>query len=330
MKADIKELARYFRDQVVKDFQQDPNHRFQVVDEPERHRQPTLRLDLALIQIDPSEPVLHALSWAGPPGTGTAAGAINQRRAAFEARLRDMQTDEVVATFADRDMQDVGPLDLTRLTWYGPVKGIMDRWAHEFVQVANRKPGRDGDGPGTFYAPSLLAPGLRSGRIRWTARAEPMVLAPIATLKERAAAALAEFLRLESAGGVLLLGMAMLGLAAANSPLATLYGRLLSLPFTVKLGSLGVDKPLLLVDQRRPDGAVLPAGRAGAQARDPQGQFSERAQIVAARACAAGGMVVPMLIYAALQPRQRRGHGRLGDPDRHRHRVRARHPGAFG
>ena len=40
--ADIKELARYFRDQVVKDFRQDPHHRFQVVDEPGPHRQPTL------------------------------------------------------------------------------------------------------------------------------------------------------------------------------------------------------------------------------------------------------------------------------------------------
>ena len=138
--ADIKELARYFRDQVVKDFQQDPNHRFQVIDEAGQRRQPTLRLELALVEIDPSEPVLHALGWL-EPGGGTAAGIINQRRAAFEARLRDMQTAEVIATFADRDMQDAGPLDLTRLTWYGPAKGIMDRWAQQFVQVANRKPG---------------------------------------------------------------------------------------------------------------------------------------------------------------------------------------------
>ena len=138
--ADIKELARYFHDQVVKDFQQDPHHRFQVIDEAGQRRQPTLRLELALVEIDPSEPVLHALGWL-EPGGGTAAGIINQRRAAFEARLRDMQTAEVIATFADRDMQDVGPLDLTRLTWYGPAKDIMDRWAHQFVQVANRKPG---------------------------------------------------------------------------------------------------------------------------------------------------------------------------------------------
>lgn len=138
---DIAELARYFHHQVVQAFQNDPNHRFKVINSPGDHRQPALRLELALIEIDPSTPVLHALSWAGPIGTGSAVGAVNQRRAAFEARLRDLQTGEVVATFADRDMADVGPLDLTRLTWYGPAKGIMDRWAKQFVQVANRKPG---------------------------------------------------------------------------------------------------------------------------------------------------------------------------------------------
>ena len=141
VKKDIEELAWYFHDQVVKDFKEDPKHRVQIIQSPSRQTEPALSLELALIEIDPSEPVLHALAWAGPPGTGTAAGAINQRRAAFEGRLRDLKTGEVVATFADRDMQDAGPLDLTRLTWYGPAKGIMDRWAEQFVQIANAKPG---------------------------------------------------------------------------------------------------------------------------------------------------------------------------------------------
>lgn len=141
VKKDIDELAQYFHDQVVKAFKDDPKHRFQVIERAEQHRQPALRVELALIEIDPSQPVLHALAWAGPIGTGTAAGVINQRRAAFEGQLRDVETGEVVATFADRDMQDAGPLDLTRLTWYGPAKGIMDRWAKQFVEVMNRKPG---------------------------------------------------------------------------------------------------------------------------------------------------------------------------------------------
>jgi hypothetical protein len=147
---DIAELAQYFHDEVVKQFNIDPNHRFQVIDSPPRNKRGVLRLELALVEVDPSMPVLHALSWAGPPGTGTAAGMVNQRRAAFEGRLRDLKTNKIVATFADRNMQDIGPLDLTRLTWYGPAKGIMDMWAKQFVEIANRKPGEVISDPTAF------------------------------------------------------------------------------------------------------------------------------------------------------------------------------------
>jgi hypothetical protein len=141
VKKDIKELAKYFHDRVVQEFRQDLNHRLQVISRPEQSRQQALRLELALIEIDPSTPVLHALTWASPvPGAGTAMGVANQRRAAFEGRLRDLKTGEVVATFADRDTADIGPLDLTRLTWYGPAKGVMDQWARQFVQIVNSTP----------------------------------------------------------------------------------------------------------------------------------------------------------------------------------------------
>jgi Protein of unknown function (DUF3313) len=146
---DIQELANYFHDQIVKEFKQDPNQRFTVIETPSQHKAGVLRLELALIEVDPSTPVLHAAGWAVIGGS-TAAGVVNQRRAAFEARLRDMQTNKVVATFADRNMQDVGPIDLTRMTWYGPVKGIMDMWAKQFVQIANRKPGESVTDPTAF------------------------------------------------------------------------------------------------------------------------------------------------------------------------------------
>lgn len=140
VKKDIEKLAVYFHDEVVKQFTEDPNKRFQVIEDPGMPVPATLRLELALIEIDPSQPVLHAAGWL-VPGGGAAAGVVNKRTAAFEGRLRDLKTNEIVATFADRDMQDVGPIDLTRLTWYGPAKGIMDQWAKQFVQIANRKPG---------------------------------------------------------------------------------------------------------------------------------------------------------------------------------------------
>lgn len=67
VKKDVAELAQYFHDQVETEFRNDPNHRFQVVQQPGQTRLPALRLELALVEIDPSQPVLHALSWAGPP-----------------------------------------------------------------------------------------------------------------------------------------------------------------------------------------------------------------------------------------------------------------------
>jgi hypothetical protein len=150
VKKDIDELAQYFHDQIVKDFNEDPMQRFQVIDSAAQRTGAALRLEIALVEIDPSTPVLHALSWAGPIGTGSAVGMVNQRRAAFEGRLRDLQTGKIVATFADRNMQDIGPLDITRLTWYGPAKGIMDMWAKQFVQVANREPGQTISDPTAF------------------------------------------------------------------------------------------------------------------------------------------------------------------------------------
>lgn len=137
---DIKALADYFQSTVAKEFRADPNHRFTVIDIPAQHKAPALQLEMALIEVNPSTPVLHAAGWLAPGG-GTAANVIDQRTAAFEARLRDMQTNQIVATFADRKSQDIAPIDLTNLTWYGPAKGIMDNWAKEFVAVANRKPG---------------------------------------------------------------------------------------------------------------------------------------------------------------------------------------------
>ena len=58
--------------------------------------------------------------------------------------------------------------------------------------------------------------------------------------------ALAEFLRMESAGGLLLLVAAFLALLIANSPLAGLYNSLLNTPVAVQIGALAINKPLLL------------------------------------------------------------------------------------
>ncbi|RMF75486.1 MAG: Na+/H+ antiporter NhaA [Acidobacteria bacterium] len=57
---------------------------------------------------------------------------------------------------------------------------------------------------------------------------------------------LQEFLRLEASGGLVLMATAALAMIVANSPLAAGYRQLLSLPFEVRLGGIGLGKPLLL------------------------------------------------------------------------------------
>ena len=57
---------------------------------------------------------------------------------------------------------------------------------------------------------------------------------------------LREFMRLEAAGGFLLLAAAILALILANSPLAWLYHGLLDVGIAVQVGALKVAKSMLL------------------------------------------------------------------------------------
>lgn len=55
-----------------------------------------------------------------------------------------------------------------------------------------------------------------------------------------------EFLRLESAGGILLVAAAVVAMLLANSPLRGIYESILGLPLQIRVGALDIDKPLLL------------------------------------------------------------------------------------
>jgi hypothetical protein len=99
---DFQDVANYMQNSFTKAIENDPQHRFGVVTQPTGH---TLQLEMALIELVPSKPVLNALGWL-QLGGGTAASVISPRTVAFEGRLRDAQTGEIVATFADREKQE--------------------------------------------------------------------------------------------------------------------------------------------------------------------------------------------------------------------------------
>ena len=106
-----------------------------------------------------------------------------------------------------------------------------------------------------------------------------------------------EFLRLESAGGMILVAAAVLALVLANSPLADLYVQFLGLKLTVMVESFGVSKPLLLWVN---DGLMaiffLLVGLE-LKREVVEGQLSRPDQIILPALAAIGGLVAPAVIY---------------------------------
>lgn len=106
-----------------------------------------------------------------------------------------------------------------------------------------------------------------------------------------------EFLRLESAGGLILVSAAVLALILANSPLSHLYGRLLGLEITVMVESFGVSKPLLLwVNDGLMAVFFLLVGLE-LKREVVEGQLSRADQVALPALAAIGGLVLPAAIY---------------------------------
>ncbi len=141
---DVQTVAQYMRDKFIKAFQEDPNRRFQVLQSPAPG---SITLELALTELVPSKPFLEALALAAPYGSGVAVEATARKTgavgtAAFEARIVDSGSGAVLAMAADREEAQVAPLNLRAFTWYEVAHKIIDDWAKQFVEVANKRPGQ--------------------------------------------------------------------------------------------------------------------------------------------------------------------------------------------
>ena len=106
-----------------------------------------------------------------------------------------------------------------------------------------------------------------------------------------------DFLKLETASGILLVAAAVLAMLIANSPLAPLYGALIDLPVGVRVGALEIEKPLLLWIN---DGLMaIFFFLVGLELKREilDGQLSDPREIVLPALGALGGMLFPAAIY---------------------------------
>ena len=108
---------------------------------------------------------------------------------------------------------------------------------------------------------------------------------------------IADFLRLESAGGILLIAAAGLAILFANTPLASAYQALLSVPVEVRVGNMEIAKPLLLWIN---DGLMaIFFFLVGLELKRElvEGELSDPRKLILPGVGAIGGMLVPALIY---------------------------------
>jgi NhaA family Na+:H+ antiporter len=111
---------------------------------------------------------------------------------------------------------------------------------------------------------------------------------------------LREFLRLEAASGIILVVAAALAMALANSPLGAHYDAFFDIPVIMQVGDLSIAKPLLLWIN---DGLMaifflLVGLEIKREIRE--GELAARDQALLPCIAALGGMIVPAVIYAAL------------------------------
>ena len=108
---------------------------------------------------------------------------------------------------------------------------------------------------------------------------------------------LREFLRLESAGGILLVIAMALAMIVVNTGLWPLYKSLLSIPLEIRIGEFEIAKPLLLWIN---DGLMaIFYFLIGLEVKREllEGELSDPAQVMLPAVAAIGGVVVPALVF---------------------------------
>lgn len=118
--------------------------------------------------------------------------------------------------------------------------------------------------------------------------------------KPRLASAIRDFMKMEAAGGLLLLFSAILAMLVANSPLSGLYRALLDTPVGVQVGALVINKPLFLWVNDGLMAVFFFLIGLEIKREIMEGELSSFSQVVLPSIGALGGMIVPAGIYAWL------------------------------
>ncbi len=106
-----------------------------------------------------------------------------------------------------------------------------------------------------------------------------------------------KFLRLEAAGGLLLIIAAIVALMMANSPLQEAYQQFLDIPVSIKISTFGLDKPLILWINDFLMAIFFLVVGLEVKRELLEGSLAGRDKAIFPAIAALGGMIAPALIY---------------------------------
>ncbi len=110
----------------------------------------------------------------------------------------------------------------------------------------------------------------------------------------------ASFLRHEATAGILVMSAAALALIVDNSPLSPLYGAVLNAPVSLRIGAFSLDKTLLLFINDGLMAVFFLLIGLEIKREIISGELATREQALLPVLAAIGGMIVPALIYVAI------------------------------
>jgi len=141
LETDTEALATHLRRQLSSEIVHYPGNHYRIAAVPGPR---TLVIELAIVELVPSKAFWNTgAAAAGFVVPGAAAlSTLGAGSIAIEGRLRDGGTGEVIAMFADRRQDQVAPINLRGMTWYGGSKKNIDAWAREGAEFLNLPPGQ--------------------------------------------------------------------------------------------------------------------------------------------------------------------------------------------
>lgn len=129
-KAWADELAKYFEDKMRAQFSDDDTNKYQLVDTPDDE---TLIVELAIVEVVPTKVWLNAIGYA-------ILGAVDQGETAFEGRLRDGKTKQVLAEFKDHEYGQFDVVSVRDLEWAGHSRHTIRTWSDDLEQICYEPP----------------------------------------------------------------------------------------------------------------------------------------------------------------------------------------------